>query len=624
MNIPTALRPVPSTLALAALLTLAACGSGGDDGGSTVGGSGASSLSGTVAVGAPMLDATVTIKDVNGATRSASVASDGSYSGLDVSGLSGPFRVQACGLVQGSRACYYSVVSEAGRANVTPLTNATVSLALGQDASAMFDGDAAAPAATDLAIQKDKLLTALQPVISSVLGAASIDFATTAFNADRTGMDKLLDAVRISTGANGGTPFVQLEGRVAGGSVYVEQSSAASGSLSGDSSKLSVNMAGISPLFAGLSHAIGSANASTCASLMTASLFDDAFLLIIDGGTAMSKADVANGLCTMAASQDFLGGIFMDPVIKDCDFSGSDKFCTVTFDLFKGDKVMTGGELMVVQRSGGSTWRLLGQDTRIQIHVNANISRRVRVDRDDIAPTYTRAISFDIGTTYDGANTPSVASARVYQRDTAGTGWESTPLAELTLSNTCATALTPRLSIVGSSGCSSTWYQLDSGAAGDAVVDNFFKRGRQVKIELFSDNNFTTPLASNATVYKRIDGVPLKAADLASFQWLDVDAATRSRLQTYSGSPSTFDVTFALNRKVGAKDMAFYLSGGNAVAKTDLMPSATGPTSKTLTLSTTPANAAALKILSVYGRTREQMGVETSYVSCNAQASCAY
>lgn len=613
--------------ALAALSLLGACGGGG--GGSSTGSSaGASSMSGTVAVGAPMLNATVTLKDANGVTRTASVGSDGAYSGLDVSGLAGPFRVQACGLVEGTRACYYSVVTQAGRANVTPLTNAAVSLAMGSDAAALFDSDAPAPSASNLDAQKQKLLAALQPVISAVVGSSNVDFATTAFTADRTGMDKLLDAVRISTGTSGGTtPFVQIEGRLDGGNVYIDPGSAPAGALGGDTNKLSVNMSGISTVFSALSHAINAVDQSTCTSRMSANLFDDNFSLNIDHNGALTKGTVATGLCTMADGEGFLGGVFADPVIKDCDFSGNDKLCTVTFNLVKGDNVMSGAELAVVRRQSDGVWRLLGQDSNYEIHVSATISRRVRVDRNDIDPVYTRAISLDIGTSYV-SGVPVIGSAKVYQRDVSGTGWETTPLAQLNAGDgSCIAALTPRLTIAGSS-CGSTWYQLDGNsqdtAAADVLVDNFFKRGRQVKIVLYSDTNYTNVLD---TVYKRIDGVPLKSADLPAFPWFELDASTKSNLISYDGSSANFSTTFALNRKVGAKDLSFYLSGNVSAmpSSMEVMPSGSGPTTKVLNLSShRPSAASDLKIVAVYGRTPEQMGVESVFISCNAATNCPY
>lgn len=98
----------------AVALALAACDGRGDDAAVVISMpvAPATTMQGTVAVGAPMLNALVTVKDANGATVSAPVASDGSYSGLSLAGLAAPFSLQACGQVDGSYVCFYSVVGQ--------------------------------------------------------------------------------------------------------------------------------------------------------------------------------------------------------------------------------------------------------------------------------------------------------------------------------------------------------------------------------------------------------------------------------------------------------------------------------------------------------------------------------
>ena len=238
---------------LAALL--AACGGGGGDDFMTAPGSG-STLGGTVAVGAPMLNATVSLKDAKGVVVSAAVAADGSYSGLALDGLSAPFSLQACGFVDGNYGCYYAVVGQGGTGNVTPLTNATVALALGADPAALFaaNGASAPPSAAALDAQIAKLKAALGDLLAKA-GVGAADFATTPFDADRTGMDKLLDAVKVSTGDDGGKTFVQVEGKLGSGNAYLDPDSG-SGALSAGSD-LDVDLRGISHIFVdGLSHAI--------------------------------------------------------------------------------------------------------------------------------------------------------------------------------------------------------------------------------------------------------------------------------------------------------------------------------------------------------------------------------
>ncbi|SNS31023.1 hypothetical protein SAMN06265795_102154 [Noviherbaspirillum humi] len=186
---------LPLIAAIVALLGACSGGGGAVSQADTPAAGSGSTLSGTVAVGAPMLDATITVRDANGQTATASAADDGSYGNLPVAGMTPPFTIQSCGLVGANYTCLYSVVQDAGTANVTPLTHAALALAVGQDPSVLFDGAAALPSADSIKAQAAKLKTALGDLASKA-GIADADFATTAFSADRTGMDKLLDAVR--------------------------------------------------------------------------------------------------------------------------------------------------------------------------------------------------------------------------------------------------------------------------------------------------------------------------------------------------------------------------------------------------------------------------------------------
>jgi hypothetical protein len=78
-------------------------------------------LSGTVALGAPMRDATVSVKDADGRVASGPVALDGSYRGLRLDGLTAPFSLQACGFVDDRYGCHDGVIDAGGTGNVTPL-----------------------------------------------------------------------------------------------------------------------------------------------------------------------------------------------------------------------------------------------------------------------------------------------------------------------------------------------------------------------------------------------------------------------------------------------------------------------------------------------------------------------
>lgn len=619
-----------TALAVCALVAaLSSCGGG--TAGSSSSSPAPSALSGTVAVGSPMLDATITVKDANGNVRTATAASDGSYSGISTEGLTPPFSIEACGLVDSKFTCLYSVAHSAGVANVTPLTHGVLALALGEDPSALFDAAAAAPGADVVAAQAAKLKAALSDMLTKA-GVAGADFFTTAFTANRTGMDKVLDAIKVSTETDGasGKTFVQVEGKIGSGSAYLDKDSA-SGSVVADSG-IDTDLRGISRIFVdGLSHAISASDLSTCLSRLTAAdVFDSAFSMDIGAGP-VTKATAPQMFCGFAQVNNLLGGKVIDPVLRDCDFTTdpNKKVCEVGFSLAKGSLSFDGAELAVVLRNG-SDWKLLGRDSPYEIHIGSAVQRTMRIDLPGVDPKetaqYSRALTFDIAGS-DGISDTGIRAAKVYQRNLTNTGWEATPVVTLTLTDACIAATPsdekPRLGIVGSN-CGASWLSLgdtaDTAATGDALIDNFYRRGRKVRVDLY-DN--VAALGTPVSVVKRIDGVPPKFAALASFPWLELEASSRAGLVAYDGASASFPLAWARNPVVAAKDVTFCLdancTGAFRAAHEEIE---IGEKSMNLQLSTTPAGASAYKQISLYGRTREDVGVSSNYVSCGGAVSC--
>ena len=144
-----------------------------------------------------------------------------------------------------------------------------------------------------------------------------------------------------------------------------------------------------------------------------------------------------------------------------------------------------------------------------------------------------------------------------------------------------------------------------------------------VKVELFSDQAATQ---ISATFLKRVDGVPPKAAGLASIAWLELEGATRTALVAYDGASADFTASWAGNAAVSPKDITFCLagncSGAAMAAHADVDGKRNGSTSKTLTWNPAPAGASAYKQISLYGRDREQMGVSSNFISCGGAGSC--
>ncbi|SCK26427.1 hypothetical protein VAR608DRAFT_2156 [Variovorax sp. HW608] len=223
-----------AVLALAA--SLAACGGGGGSSGiaglgtgsgtststSTSTGSGTASggdtqssatIAGVAAVGAPLVG-TVTVKDAKGATRTAPIGTNGSYS-IDVSGMTAPFVFRAEGSANGVYAIVHSIATEAdlnGRINITQLTDLVVSNIAGQLAQNYFDkfeqsgnADLASKALVDAEVAK--LKEKLLPVLTALGVDAAIDLLHSAFTPLSDPLDKALDVIRVSydTAANTAT-----------------------------------------------------------------------------------------------------------------------------------------------------------------------------------------------------------------------------------------------------------------------------------------------------------------------------------------------------------------------------------------------------------------------------------
>jgi len=189
------------TSALASLF-LAGCGGGG--GGTAVSVVPSTMLSGTVAGGAAVIG-TVIVTDSKGATKGGTIEANGSYS-IDVSGMTGPFVLKAAGTVGNTTVTYYSAATVAdigGTVNVTPFTNLIVSNIAAQLAENFFSNpDNIAKIGTlitpeKLAAAETALQAKLQPVLTALGISDSIDLLRSSFAADHSGMDAVLDLVKV-------------------------------------------------------------------------------------------------------------------------------------------------------------------------------------------------------------------------------------------------------------------------------------------------------------------------------------------------------------------------------------------------------------------------------------------
>jgi hypothetical protein len=201
------------TVISASIVSLFGCG-GGDSNTASAPTTAAPSttISGTAASGAPFAGATVTLTDANGTQRSATAASDGRFT-LDASGLTAPFALNATGTVSDAPTTLIAVSAEGPKEgerktlNVTPLTTAVAAL-LSDNNDPLDLTDPAKLKAKATPAQIQAIVAALRSILGEVVAstgasASTFDPMTTAFNADRTGLDAVLDAIKVSLSDRG-------------------------------------------------------------------------------------------------------------------------------------------------------------------------------------------------------------------------------------------------------------------------------------------------------------------------------------------------------------------------------------------------------------------------------------
>lgn len=189
-------------LMLIVTLGLSACGDGNSSSAPAPNPISSTTLSGTAATGAPMIGQ-VTVKDANGVMRTTDIRLDGTYT-VDVDGLTAPFLLRAQGTVGGREVRLVSAASAAdvgGTINITPFTDLIIANIAGQVAEEFFDNPTnfaglVTPAALDTARQD--LTTRLLPILTALGVDSSFDLLRTAFAANHTGFDAVMDVLKVT------------------------------------------------------------------------------------------------------------------------------------------------------------------------------------------------------------------------------------------------------------------------------------------------------------------------------------------------------------------------------------------------------------------------------------------
>ncbi len=243
---PAVLRSALRTFACCTPILLAACGGGGGSGdsspppagnigtGSTVSTPAASPtvtarLSGVAALGAPMASARLQVVDATGTPVGSATtnAADGSFA-LTLLPATGPLMLQAVGTdAAGMPLVLHGVVPVLGPAvvaNITPLSDAILAVALGAEPRTVFakakDSTAALQSLSALSAASDFVKTLVKANLTDAKtgDAKKLDLlADSSFSAAKVGVDLALETLVIGYGTNGkGGVQLQLSNKLSG------------------------------------------------------------------------------------------------------------------------------------------------------------------------------------------------------------------------------------------------------------------------------------------------------------------------------------------------------------------------------------------------------------------------
>jgi len=627
------------TLGVASLAMLSACGGGSDAAPAPAPAPVPASthLTGSAAVGAPMTQGTLRVIDATGAVVAHDIAinADGTYDAGALTGT-GPWRIEACGYAGANYGCIYSVAQAAGTANVTPLTTAMITLATGHAPDTVMS-DGGVPSVGALAAAQTQLQAGLAGTLSDAGVPSNFDFTTGSLAAGtRSGYDRILDAVNVTTGTDDGA-FVQVQPRLGDGNLYLTTGST-TGSITSAAGAAALPLGGLETLFDKMTAAAASATTCTDANIGLATIVaSDAHMSMGDGGSMNGGAAVAAGLCQFFGRGDggsgaMWGARFVSPVLGRCDLSGSAPLCAVSFAIQDTDGGIenVGSGIGVVYRD--NRWQFYGDLLPIAINANAAVQRGVRVD-DATAPVqYGRALQFDI------ARTDGVACAVLRARDDAHSTIAiykpySNDVPRMSLWMTDGFGNSPSLDPAAGALRSSddTWLQLPEGSAGDDVIRTFYRWGRTIDVSIYSDATCATPASvqGKSTFSVDIDGMPPVNSALASLAWGSLTTDTVTALEALTldaGADATFTAAWTFTDGVtGFEQNTFCTSGGcgdgsdSRIGDTRVRP---GVRSNTMPLHSVNAVAAGdFKMFTLGGRDATGMNIESTFFSCTSQAA---
>lgn len=520
-------------------LMLAACGGGGggdsgnngnnngNNGGGTTNPPTVSMVTGVVAVGAPLESATITVKDANGVTKTATTSANGTYS-LDISGLKAPLVFEAVGIAGGEQFVIHSVVetiSSSGNdnANITPLTDAMVSKMAGKSAVDFYNNpDLSKVNAGSIGDAQDTLKNVLASVMTAA-GVGNVDLIKTQFIPNKTGMDAVLETVKVQTTANAdGTANVQITNKLNQDQVVTISSTAVAGTISQS------NLPDIRSIDAFVESLNASVKTKDAVNSLFPKMYDDNYL-----------EDSENKAGAVSRNQDapeLVGAVWSGAVIDTCNSTGD--VCKIGLTMTFADGSTEASPLTIKKQADGS-WKLYGNHVNHIFAVVPSAQRFTRANTGEVIATKS-GIRF-----YIDANVGYVRSAILFLQNDDGSTKE---IGRLTLK--------PSI-------CNTGWLAVDTPAypkdcsnfieLNDTIIAGFTEKtaNPKFKIVMYTDENYEVPAGTgveNNGVYSniRMGAMPLKSYEFASAPFPELTQPSVDNVLAFNNTGS---ISLAWNAK---------------------------------------------------------------------------
>ena len=346
------------------LSLIAGCGGGGGGGSASTSSTvQAATMTGTVAVGSAVANATVTVFGANGASATVTADGSGGYS-VSLAGLTAPYVVVATD-PSGVNSTLVSVLASvpAGSTsvvtNVTTLTSAVAALmtASGNPLDLATGGNFSANVTADAI---NTAVSKLNAALSTILAANGVspgnfDPIGTPFSPNQTGIDAVIDDIALVTSASGGVQLMSVGDTSSG--IALNRGASIGGPLSAPPAHGGY----LAPLMAELAQCLAGTT-SACGQAIDAGYLENGFGTFASAHPSLATAGVKLGV---------------PQTLQFFTSDGTQKALVLL--RYVSASGVPDSAVTVVQKTG-STWDIVGNQQPFDVTIRSFLARRTFLD----------------------------------------------------------------------------------------------------------------------------------------------------------------------------------------------------------------------------------------------------